>query len=154
MVEHATLSGSQLHEPKGVSSAASGAVYIADGAGSGTWTVADTLNKVILTCRLTDVSTASSVYVVAPIAGTVSKIYSALQGPITVADSVVTASIGGVNLTNGSLTVAYSGSAAGDVDSCTPTANNTVTAGQAIKITTDGASTDTAALVLTIVIDT
>lgn len=154
MVEHASLSGSQLHEPKGAASAASGAVYIADGAGSGSWTVADTINKVTLTCRLDDVSTASSVYVVAPIAGTVSKIYSVLQGAITVADSVVTASIGGVNLTNGSLTVAQSGSAAGDVDSCTPTANNTVSAGQAIKITTDGASTTAAALLLTIVIDT
>lgn len=36
-VSHASLTGSQLHEPKGVASATSGTVYVADGAGSGTW---------------------------------------------------------------------------------------------------------------------
>lgn len=38
MAEHKDLPNSQLHEPKDVSSASSGAVYIADGSGSGTWT--------------------------------------------------------------------------------------------------------------------
>lgn len=38
MPEHSQLTGSSLHEPKGVASASSGQVYIADGAGSGTWT--------------------------------------------------------------------------------------------------------------------
>lgn len=37
-VSHASLTGSNLHEPKGISSASSGTVYIADGAGSGAWT--------------------------------------------------------------------------------------------------------------------
>lgn len=37
-IPHSELSGSQLHEPKGVSGATSGQVYIADGSGSGTWT--------------------------------------------------------------------------------------------------------------------
>lgn len=37
-VNHSTLTDPYLHEPKGVASAASGAVYIADGAGSGDWT--------------------------------------------------------------------------------------------------------------------
>lgn len=37
-VEHASLTGSALHEPKGVASASAGQVYIADGLGSGTWT--------------------------------------------------------------------------------------------------------------------
>lgn len=38
-ISHASLTGSALHEPKGVASASSGAVYVANGAGSGTWTV-------------------------------------------------------------------------------------------------------------------
>lgn len=38
MPEHNALTGSQLHEPKGADSAASGTVYVSDGAGSGTWT--------------------------------------------------------------------------------------------------------------------
>ena len=34
---HSSLTGSQLHEPKGVAAAAGGTVYVADGAGSGSW---------------------------------------------------------------------------------------------------------------------
>lgn len=37
MAEHNTLTGTQLHEPKGVAAASSGTVYTADGAGSGNW---------------------------------------------------------------------------------------------------------------------
>lgn len=39
MTEHNLLTGAALHEPKGVAAAAEGQVYIADGAGSGTWTL-------------------------------------------------------------------------------------------------------------------
>jgi hypothetical protein len=35
MPAHSTLTGADLHEPKGAAAASSGAVYIADGAGSG-----------------------------------------------------------------------------------------------------------------------
>lgn len=37
MVSHATLTGADLHEPKGVASATSGRVYVSDGLGSGSW---------------------------------------------------------------------------------------------------------------------
>jgi hypothetical protein len=37
MATHSSLTGADLHEPKGVASAASGEVYVADGAGSGAW---------------------------------------------------------------------------------------------------------------------
>lgn len=36
-VSHASLTGSELHEPKGIGSAALGTVYVANGAGSGSW---------------------------------------------------------------------------------------------------------------------
>jgi len=36
-VNHNTLTDPYIHEPKGASTAASGAIYIANGAGSGTW---------------------------------------------------------------------------------------------------------------------
>ena len=39
-VNHSTLSDPYLHEPKGVASASSGDVYLANGSGSGTWTPA------------------------------------------------------------------------------------------------------------------
>ena len=35
---HKDLTGAELHEPKGVETALSGQVYIADGNGSGSWT--------------------------------------------------------------------------------------------------------------------
>lgn len=37
-VNHNTLTDPYLHEPKGASTASSGEIYIADGAGSGSWT--------------------------------------------------------------------------------------------------------------------
>lgn len=105
---------------------------------------------VYLTTYLADVSTASSAFVVSPIAGKVTKIWSVLFNGITVADAVVTSKIGGANITNGGFTVTQAGSAAGDVDVATPTAANTVTAGGAIEIATDGASTTTAPLMITV----
>lgn len=36
-VQHNSLSGAELHEPKGVSGASSNETYVADGAGSGSW---------------------------------------------------------------------------------------------------------------------
>jgi len=36
-IQHANLTGAELHEPKGADSASAGMVYIADGAGSGSW---------------------------------------------------------------------------------------------------------------------
>lgn len=40
---HSTLTGSDLHESKGVSTALSGTVYVANGAGSGAWTPASSV---------------------------------------------------------------------------------------------------------------
>ena len=39
MTEHSTLSGGELHEPKGVASATAGQSFLCDGAGSGSWTI-------------------------------------------------------------------------------------------------------------------
>lgn len=147
-VQHSAMTGADLHEPKGASGAVDTTVYTADGAGSGSWK----RPLVVLNCRLADVSTASSVFIASPYAGTIIAAYTVLQGAITGADSIVKLQIAGVDVTGGSMTIANAGSAAGDVDSCTPSAANTVTAGQAIEIETDGASTNTVALEITIVI--
>lgn len=146
-VEHSTLTGSDLHEPKGTAAANTGEVYIANGSGSGTWTAHH--NRCVLTTRIDDISTASSAWVVTPVAGTISKIYSVISGAITSGAAVLTAEIAGVAVTDGVLTVAVSGSAAGIVDSATPSAANTVTAGSAIEIVTDGGSTNTVSAVIT-----
>jgi microcystin-dependent protein len=43
MGAHKNLTGADLHEPKGVENASSGMVYVADGAGSGVWTLGSDL---------------------------------------------------------------------------------------------------------------
>lgn len=48
------------------------------------------------------------------------------------------------------MTIDKAGSAAGTIDSCIPTALNTVTAGQAIEIITNGGSTDASKAVIII----
>jgi hypothetical protein len=100
-------------------------------------------NKIYLTVTMADVSTAASVWVVAPVACAYTGLKSVINGAIATADAVITAEIAGTLVTNGGLTIATAGSAAGDVDSGTPTALNVLTAGQALEIITNGASTNT-----------
>lgn len=108
-------------------------------------TFASESSAVSVKVTIPDISTTSSTgYGVAPISGTVSKVYGVLGGAITVADAAVVTNIAGTPITNGGFTVAQSGSAAGDIDSATPTAANTVTAGQALTAVSDGGSTDAA----------
>lgn len=100
------------------------------------------LKEIVISTHLDDISTASTAYVVAPFAGTITKIYTIIDGTTATADAVLTAKIGAAAITNGVVTIA-NGSGAGDVDSATPTAANTVAVGDNINIATDGGSTNT-----------
>ena len=112
---------------------------------------ADELNTYVLNVSLDDISTASSCYVVAPKAGTLTRIYSVIDGTIGTADAVITANVnGGSNVTQ-TLTIA-NGSNAGIKDDCTPADNNTVAAGEFIQLTTNGASTNSVSAVFSLVI--
>jgi len=137
-IEHDAIPNAELHEPKGVSAASSGQVYVANGSGSGVWTTKNYYDKVYLYCHHDNLDTPTSHYVVSPVAGTITKIYSVIDAAIALADTTLVTKIGGVTVTNGTITIAYSGSAAGDVDSCTPTALNSVSAGTAIEIASGG----------------
>lgn len=96
---------------------------------------------------MTDVSAAgNSAEGCAPFAGIVTKMYTKLGGAITGADSTVTGKINGSAMTGGAVTVAYSGSAAGDLDFAYPTAANVVAAGDKLIAASDGASSTTATL--------
>ena len=179
-IQHKLLTGADLHEPKGAASAASGNVYVADGAGSGAWdklpvanvdvtaitngqivkvsagaAVGLTLNnenKIVLNCYMADAANAEDAYVVSPLAGTITNIWSTIYSACD-ANTVITPSIGGVNITSGALSITAAGSAAGDVDSSTPSAANDVTAGQAIKFLSDGGATGTLPIMFTVLID-
>lgn len=94
---------------------------------------------------IADVSTAGQIYVPVPddAEGDIVEIRSAINGAIGTADATLTAKIGGTAVTGGTITITQSGSAAGDTDVCRPTAARTVSAGDAVEIETDGASTNT-----------
>lgn len=103
------------------------------------------LNVISVPFTITDVSTAGQVYIPVngQMAGEVVEIRTVLNGAISGADAVITPKIGGTAMTGGAITIANASSAAGDVDSSTPSAANVVSAGDAIEIETNGASTGT-----------
>ena len=151
-VNHNTLTDPYLHEPKGVASAASGKVYVANGAGSGAWTAKETLVGETLAGYIDNISAVSTVYVPIPFAGTISKVVTVLEASIASANSTITVK-NAAAASMGTITVAYSGSAAGDIDTLLPSSNNTVTADSFITIASDGGSTNTAALRFVVVLD-
>src|SRR3546814_453830 len=116
-----------------VSFNAGGTVDVGDlapvGTGSG--------GKIYLSLRVPDLAAAASHFVVAPVAGSITGIRSVLEGAVD-ADTTLTAEIGGVAVTGGAIAIPASGSAAGVVDSASPTAGNTVAAGTAIEIACGG----------------
>lgn len=168
-VQHSSLTGADLHEPKGVATATVGTVYIADGAASGAWAkvaasdvnIADagsnftgTTVEAALT-ELTagtnfpsgvfdDISNPSTLLIMIPHGCTVEQIDYVLAGAITVADSIVTVTRSD-GAAMGTQVIAFSGSAEGTRFSQTPSGNATLTDGvhNYVKLVTDGASSTT-----------
>tara|TARA_R100000742_G_C4257312_1_gene75166 strand:- start:476 stop:979 length:504 start_codon:yes stop_codon:yes gene_type:complete len=163
-VNHKDLTGASLHEPKGVASASAHNVYVANGSGSGTWEKVDkdaintssikNLNQIVLTTDFNDIDSAHSHWVVCPLAGNITKIYTVIHQALAGSDTTISAKIGSTLVTNGVATITQSGSAIGDVDVATPSGNNTVTAGQAIElISNGGTSTSNAMATVTLLMD-
>lgn len=100
-------------------------------------------NKIVL--NVGTVSTkgadAAVIRVVSPVAGTIDKVWSVLNDALATGDATLTGKIGAAAITNGAITITEAGSADGDVDSATPSAAKTVTAGSVISFTGGGAST-------------
>tara|TARA_R110000782_G_scaffold237836_1_gene324304 strand:- start:589 stop:1059 length:471 start_codon:yes stop_codon:yes gene_type:complete len=151
-VNHSSLTDPLIHEPKGVASASAGKVYVADGSGSGTWTSKETLVGETLTGYIDNISASSTVYVPIPFAGTISKVVTVLEAAISSANATLTVK-NAAAASMGTITVAQSGSAAGDVDTLAPSSNNTVAADSFITIASDGGSTNSATLRFVVVLD-
>ena len=151
-VNHSSLTDPYLHEPKGVATATSGDVYVANGSGSGAWTAKQTLIELSIEGYLEDVSSVEKVYVPIPFAGTVSKVLTVLEASISSSNSIVTVK-NSAGSSMGTLTITASGSAAGDIDTLSPTSNNIVTADSFITIESNGGSTNTAKLRFVVVLD-
>lgn len=111
-------------------------------------------NKIALV--LGDVSTKGSdaavLRVVSPVAGTVDKIYSVLNAALATGDATLTGKIGASAITNGAITITESGSAAGDVDSASPSAAKTVAVGDVLSITGGGSSSATGTATVSVLI--
>lgn len=149
MALHSTLTDSDgIHEPKGISTASNNRVYVSNGSGSGAWTPV----FYTLCTHINDVSTADSIYVPVPYAGTVVRVVTVLEGAITGANDTITVrNAAGASM--GTITITQVGSAAGDIDTLTPVSNNTVTNNSFVRIDTDGASGSAQTLHVTIVIE-
>ena len=111
-----------------------------------------TLNDYFITAEIEDISTASSTFVPVPDGGRIIKIITALQGAISGGNAAISFEIGGTAVTGGGITVAHSGSAAGDVDTAIPTAANEVAEDGTIEMITDGGSTGAKILYVTFII--
>lgn len=98
------------------------------------------LKSVRVAVVFTDISTASAVTVSLGVACTFIGLTSSLNTTIS-ADTLITTKIGAASVTDGSLTLLTSLSAVGDVNTATPSADNVLTATDALQILTDGATT-------------
>ena len=101
---------------------------------------AQNLKTKLVTVPIGDISTAGSVWAVPGIAGTIVKISNVIDTTITTANAGLTFEIGGTAVTGAAITIAFSGSLPGDVDSSAPSALNVITASEAIEIVKDGLS--------------
>jgi hypothetical protein len=111
------------------------------------------LSEASISVTMADLSTASSVFIASPWRGTIKRVYSAIANAITTADGSWSLEINGTAVTGSTGTVTQSGSAAGDVDTATPTAANKVNEGDTIEIITTGACDTTCITTFTIVIE-
>lgn len=152
MPEHSALTGAELHEPKGIDAAAVDTVYVADGAGSGTYTAVGSLLTDIYNVLIDDVSTADTVYVPIINAGSVTKVVSVLEGSISTADSTIDVKNSSAS-SMGTLTISQSGSAAGDTDVLSPVSNNSLSVNDYITVETDGASATARKLWITVFVE-
>lgn len=174
-VQHSSLGAGEIHEPKGAASATANQTYVSDGAGSGSWSepepkgagsatagqvyVADGANSGAWTAReyhltgvIDDVSTAETVYIAAPYSGNVVKLITVLEGSIGTADATILLK-NSAGTSMGGVTVAFTGSAAGDVDVDDTLVSTAVTDSDYLTLETDGASTTARRLWFTITIE-
>ena len=82
---------------------------------------------------INDLSRSCSSFVISPFRGKIVKIETVIDDSIAGGDAVLTSKINGTNITNGSITIASTGSTVGVVDSTTPTGNNVLAISDCIE---------------------
>lgn len=157
---HSDLTGSELHEPKGADAASSNTAYFSNGSGSGSWrkitssdldsTSIQNPNTVYLTAVIPDVSTASSVLIPVIDSLTLESARLVLGGAITSANASVSFTRNDSSSLGSSVTITQSGSAEGIGFTFTSTVNQDIPINGYVKVTTDGGSTNTVPLYITL----
>ena len=158
MATHATLVGADLHENKGVASASDNTVATAV-SGVTVWrkmpfSSVDTssifnINKTILQCVIASVSVAETVFVTTPFGGTLTNVYAVLQGILTGSNGTITVA-NNAGAIAGTITVTTAGSFAGQKLSIAPVTNNNFVSGDNLSVATNGVTTGTAKLFVTL----
>ena len=166
MAAHASLTGADLHESKGYDTATVGQIRVANGSGGATMKKITTseldttsifdVNQHVFTVHMQDASSATaalnSAYLVLPFGCTVTQVYGVSNAAIATTDNVITvANNGGSSM--GTITVAFTGSAVGDIDTITAiTTNNTFTAGQKMSFISNSGSATVCPMTFTVIV--
>lgn len=90
---------------------------------------------------------------VSPVSGNIVQVYAVIDEPITTANTVITLSIAGINVSGGVITIPYVGSAPGNAYFATPNGANSVSAGSTIKLAISGGSGGNAFCHIALLID-
>ena len=146
MSNHASLTGIDLHESKGVSTATVGQVYAADGLGSGSWVSKNgdifNANNYTLQGDMQDIgAAANSVFFYIHKKSQMSKLAVVNYAVLTGANAILSIYINGVLFTD-SLTVPFSGSAVGGGVIGSIVTANTLSPGAVVEIRSDGGPTN------------
>lgn len=155
-VVHSGLTAANLHEPKGAAAATANQVYVANGSGSGVWTTLQGgPNQYVFTLHIQDASSATAAlnsgYLAMPFACTVTNVYSVAYAAIATTDNVLTVA-NNAGSSMGTITVSFTASAIGDVDTITTiTTNNTFTAGQKLSVISNSGSATVCPMTITII---
>lgn len=99
------------------------------------------LSDLQVSCTSTSIGgTPVATYVRSPCKGLIVKVAAVTHGAITTADASIAVAIGATAVTGGTITVAFTGSAAGQEFSAVPTGANVVNEGDVISFTPSLAS--------------
>jgi len=152
MAEHNTLTGTSIHEDKLISTAGTGdagKVSTPSASVAGTGELRYLVESEITTKQeymmlyLPAVDTETEYYIPVPYTGTITSVRTCTDASFTGADQTLQVKIDGTSVTNGLITITQSGSAAADIDTATPTANNTFAPGNYIQITSGAEASST-----------
>ena len=105
-------------------------------------------------CFQVTLGTADDQHIVIPYTGNVIGVYTVIDQALTTADETLTfKNNAGTGMTNGVVTITQAASADGDVDSASPTANNSFTAGEKMTVSIGGENGTAALCNITVLID-